>query len=115
MDRDPPLAGIAAYHCQQALEKLAKALLILAGIAFRKTHNIYELAGQVEPAFPELGLEVRALAWVTTWGFAYRYPQEEPEPPPAPDQVRETLTRIEAFRAKTATLVDASRKAAAKE
>ncbi len=31
------------FHCQQALEKILKALLSLHGIRFRKTHDLREL------------------------------------------------------------------------
>ena len=36
---DPPLPEIAAFHCQQAVEKLLKGFLVLAGINFRRTHE----------------------------------------------------------------------------
>jgi hypothetical protein len=35
----PSLIG-AAYHCQQAAEKLVKAVLVEASTAFPKTHDI---------------------------------------------------------------------------
>lgn len=40
----PSLSG-AAYHCQQAAGKLVKAVLVGAGIAFPKTHDIAALVG----------------------------------------------------------------------
>jgi hypothetical protein len=40
----PSLSG-AAYHCQQAAEKLTKALLVEAKIVFPKTHDIAALVG----------------------------------------------------------------------
>ena len=46
---EPMQAEVAAYHCQQAVEKVAKAFLVAAGVRFRKTHSIDELAGQVAP------------------------------------------------------------------
>ena len=44
----PSLAG-AAYHCQQAAEKLVKAVLVEARTAFSKTHDIGGHAGS-DPA-----------------------------------------------------------------
>jgi hypothetical protein len=41
---NPPALGEAAYHCQQAAEKLVKDLLVAAAVAFRKTHDIDERA-----------------------------------------------------------------------
>src|SRR5438874_76523 len=37
---DPPLRGVAAFHCQQALEKLLKGFLTLAGKRGGKTHSL---------------------------------------------------------------------------
>jgi HEPN domain-containing protein len=47
----PPWAATAAHLCQQAAEKLMKGLLTCAAVPFRKTHNLDELAGQVEDAY----------------------------------------------------------------
>ena len=35
-----PIPEAAAYHCQQAAEKLIKGLLVLARTPFRKTHDM---------------------------------------------------------------------------
>jgi HEPN domain-containing protein len=82
---DPPARGMAAYHCQQAAEKSVKGLLAAAGVAFRKTHDLDELADLVlspDPAVRQLLDTVRPL---TVWGFAYRYPTMEDTPEPVPD------------------------------
>jgi HEPN domain-containing protein len=82
---DPPARGMAAYHCQQAAEKSVKGLLAAAGMAFRKTHDLDELADLVptpDPAVRQLLDTVRPL---TVWGFAYRYPSMEDTPYPVPD------------------------------
>ena len=44
-----PRAGAAAYHLQQAAEKLLKAMLILSGRAFRRTHDLDDLVDQIAP------------------------------------------------------------------
>ena len=54
----PSLAG-AAYHCQQAAEKLVKAVLVDTRTAFSKTHDIGALVGLLPV------------------GVAYRYPAED--------------------------------------
>lgn len=51
---DPPSLGNAAYHCQQAAEKLMKGLLVASGISFRKVHDLDELASITVPLFPAL-------------------------------------------------------------
>jgi HEPN domain-containing protein len=73
----PPLPGIAAFHCQQAIEKSLKALLVLASAPVRKTHSLVELGDAVARQFPSLGALVRQAEPVTLWGVAYRYPAEE--------------------------------------
>jgi len=40
------LRGIAAFHCQQAVEKLLKGFLTLAGKRSRKTHSLAQLEGE---------------------------------------------------------------------
>ena len=44
--------------------------------------------------------ELTRLVWVTAWGFAHRYPQEEePEPQPTRDEIETVLAATEALRA----------------
>lgn len=50
----PQLHGVAAFHCQQAAEKLMKAALVAAARPVRKTHDLDVLAGEVTAACPEL-------------------------------------------------------------
>src|SRR3954451_18557993 len=93
----PPLLDIAAYHCQQALEKIAKGYLVLAGVPFRRTHSVDELAGQLAQIDPAIASEFTRLAWVTSWGFVYRYPEEEPQPPPSRDEIDAVLATVDAL------------------
>ena len=45
----PPLALPAAFHCQQAAEKLMKGFLVLAAQPFRRTHDMAELIDALAP------------------------------------------------------------------
>jgi HEPN domain len=54
LDARSSLRGVAAYHCQQAAEKLIKGLLVLAATPFRKTHDLDELSASVVPVYPDL-------------------------------------------------------------
>lgn len=54
LDADQPVPEVSAYLCQQATEKLVKALLVLADIPFPKTHDIEPLRDPAVTAFPEL-------------------------------------------------------------
>ena len=82
----PPALGVAAYHCQQAAEKLAKGLLVAAGVAFRKPHDIDELADLAASKYPECRDLLNTARPLTVWGVAYRYPAAEDIPEPIPDR-----------------------------
>jgi HEPN domain-containing protein len=89
------LLGIAAYHCQQAAEKVLKAALIIRGVPFRRTHDLDELATQLVGAWPAVGALAEPLRPLTSWGFAYRYPMEGiDEEPPERAEVEAALARI---------------------
>jgi HEPN domain-containing protein len=106
---NPPALGVAAYHCQQAAEKLAKGLLVAAAVAFRKTHDIDELADLVASNYPECRDLLHTIRPLTVWGIAYRYPAIEDIPEPVPDsaELHHTIGIIEqlAQRLHTATAV----------
>jgi HEPN domain-containing protein len=53
MSLNPPAYGVAAYHCQQAAEKLVKGLLVAASTPFRKTHDMDELADLAGSIYPD--------------------------------------------------------------
>ena len=42
---DDSLTAAACFHRQQAVEKLIKALLVLAGVPFARTHDVIQLSG----------------------------------------------------------------------
>jgi HEPN domain-containing protein len=93
---DPPAHGGAAYHCQQAAEKLLKGFLVLADIDFRRTHDLDTLADSALRHFPVLRRPLLTTigAW-TAWGVAYRYPAEDdPEPEPSTEELCEALDAI---------------------
>ena len=88
----PPALGVAGYHCQQAAGKLIKGLLVAASVAFRKTHDMDELADLVASSYPDCRDLLEAIRPLTVWGFAYRYPGTEDVAEPVPDEVE--LRRI---------------------
>lgn len=49
----PPLWEGAAYHCQQAAEKLLKAFLVRGYSDFGKTHDLQHLGNRVAELFPK--------------------------------------------------------------
>lgn len=97
---DPPLCGVASYHCQQAAEKLLKGFLVFANVHFRKTHDLEELAAAVVARFPSVEpLTLDIGAW-SVWNVAHRYPGETgPEPEASPEELQraiEVIVRLEA-------------------
>ena len=93
----PSLSG-AAYHCQQAAEKLVKAALAAASIEFPKTHDIAALVGLL-PANHRLKDRLMRLQALTPYGVAYRYPSEDDWDVPSAASIEEWQREIEAIRA----------------
>ena len=98
VDGDPPLVEPAAFHCQQAVEKILKALLVAVGISPPRIHDIDALVARAGPAFPELTNEVTAIPDLTSWYVLSRYPGFAEYHGPSADDVRSMLVRIESLR-----------------
>lgn len=113
LDARPPVLGVAAYHCQQAAEKLIKVLLVLAAIPFRKTHDLDELSHLAVPAYPDAKPLLAHLRVRTYWGFAFRYPMpgenEATQQPPTPEEIEETLRHLLDLRVRVAAATGAVR------
>jgi len=97
MATDPPLRAIAAFHCQQAVEKLLKGFLVLGATRFRKTHSLAQLGVAAAAIFPEIASIVGAVDDWTMWAGAYRYPspEESPEPEPDNEELQRALATID--------------------
>jgi HEPN domain-containing protein len=93
---DPPSRGGAAFHCQQAAEKLLKGFLVRDNIDFGRTHDLERLSTVAVGRFPAIAsLAAPIRAW-TAWSVAYRYPGEaDPEPEPTTQELGEALSLIE--------------------
>jgi HEPN domain-containing protein len=62
------------FHCQQAVEKAWKALLVWHSVPFRRTHDLRELGGDCAQLDGSLsGLAVRAED-LTPFAWDFRYP-----------------------------------------
>lgn len=64
---------IIGFHCQQAAEKMAKALLSDLGVRFRKTHEIGALMSLLAEAGHPLPAQFEDLDVLTPFGAIYRY------------------------------------------
>ena len=64
---------IIGFHCQQAAEKILKALLSDVGVRFRKTHEIGALMALLAEAGRALPDQFENLDALTPFGATYRY------------------------------------------
>jgi HEPN domain-containing protein len=104
LTRDPPLINPAAFHCQQAAEKILKALLVAAGAAPPRSHDMELLIEAAAPQYPTLGKEMQAFARLTEWLSASRYPDLGGGLGETPADVAEMLALVKAFGAKVRAL-----------
>lgn len=91
----PELLDNAAFHLQQAAEKILKAILAADGRRFRKIHKLGELAGWVVERHPELAAHVEGLDPYTSWVGAGRYDDTDAEVPITAETVTNLLHRCE--------------------
>jgi HEPN domain-containing protein len=64
---------IFGFHCQQAAEKMLKAVLSDMGVPFRKTHEIGHLIDLVLRQQIDLPEGLQELDLLTPFGAVYRY------------------------------------------
>lgn len=89
------LPEIAAYHCQQASEKLVEAVLINRGIEPAKSHDIDALVGRLPPADSIRSVR-EPLGRLPPYAVAFRYPGEDLDPsPPEPNDITDWITEID--------------------
>lgn len=101
---DPPLVDPAAFHCQQAVEKIIKALLVGAAARLPRSHDIEELAGKAAPYYPVLKPRMLSFGRLTEWLTASRYPDLGGGLGEEIGDVAEVLSAIKAFRHEVAAL-----------
>ena len=64
---------VVGFHCQQAAEKMLKALLSDLGVAFHKTHELGALMDALARSGAPLPGEFENLDMLTPFGAVYRY------------------------------------------
>jgi uncharacterized protein len=96
----PALRGVAAFHCQQAVEKLLKGFLVLAGKRSRKTHSLSDLGAMAAPHFPVIADLVAAAGDWSSWASDFRYPSENPPAEPDDEELHRALDVIDALAAR---------------
>lgn len=93
-----PEVDPAAFHCQQAAEKMAKAMLIAVREPPPRLHDIDELGRRVQAHFPALGATFVALGGITRWYVSARYPDAGGAPALSATDVRDVLERLRELR-----------------
>ena len=97
-----PVPAAAAYHCQQAAEKLVKAVLVSIGRNPPRIHSIVALVDAI-PADHPLRASLQPLERFTPYAAAFRYPGaalfDDPPDEPTVTDVASWLAEIEAVRA----------------
>lgn len=99
---DPPMRGAAAFHCQQALEKLLKGFLTLAGKRSGKTHSLEQLGVMAQARYPEIADFAAAAKDWSGCAVDYRYPSPRSRAKPLPEEaeLRRALAVIDALAAR---------------
>jgi HEPN domain-containing protein len=70
---------IVTFHCQQAVEKYVKAILVRHQVEFRKTHDIERLLHILRVVEPSITEELAGAKWLTPFGVDIRYRGDFPE------------------------------------
>jgi HEPN domain-containing protein len=88
---------VIGFHCQQAAEKILKALLSDLGARFRKTHNIRSLMKLLADSGCPLPAEFAGLEEFTPFAVAYRYEDYEADSSLDRDQARLKLRTLRSW------------------
>jgi HEPN domain-containing protein len=100
-EADEPVPDQAAYHVQQAAEKLTKAVLVAHKIRPGKGHKIEEFSPLIPTTFPHRGRFLQ-LQEFSKYTWAHRYPLEEGREPvaePSTAEVRDWIVEVEGLKA----------------
>ena len=74
LSTEPPPTDIAAFHAQQAVEKLLKAFLMSREIQFEKVHDVGLLLEQCAGCEREFAGLTKDVIPLSAYAVAFRYP-----------------------------------------
>jgi HEPN domain-containing protein len=97
LDSDKVSDEVIGFHCQQAAEKILKALLSALGVSFRKTHELGSLMDLLAGSGEPLPVEFENLDALTPFGAVYRYEDYDAEGPLDRRQVRASLCALRSW------------------
>lgn len=92
------MTNVAAFHTQQAAEKLLKALIAMAGIEPPRVHDLAELNDLAVSSTPEIGRVSEAIETITSWAVLTRYPTRGDTPPPTSGEIADVLSLVKQLR-----------------
>ncbi len=95
----------AAFHAQQAAEKLLKGFLTLHQVEFPKTHDINELLDLVATVDVVLAESLRGAHTLTKYGVDIRYPGDQPDV--SADEAKEAVEVAAEVRTKILPILEA--------
>jgi HEPN domain-containing protein len=72
----PPLCEIVCFHCQQAVEKYLKWVLVLHDIDYPKIHDLEELEKLCETISPEFSTIYEKCCLLSSVAVQSRYPSD---------------------------------------
>jgi len=86
---------IFGFHCQQAAEKLLKALLSCKQVRFGKTHDLVELIFLITKNLSPLPVDLMDLDTLNPFAVEYRYdPFPENDPPVDRKELRALVQKL---------------------
>ena len=88
---------VVGFHCQQAAEKMLKALLSDLGVAFHKTHELGALMDALARSGAPLPGEFENLDMLTPFGAVYRYDDYDGTEPLNRAETRKMLRSLRAW------------------
>lgn len=95
LDGHPPYLDTAVYHCQQAVEKALKALLIHHSIRFERTHDLTLLVQMAIGCEPTLAEWQDAAEALSPYSVRFRYLALIMEP--SYEDAQDALQQADAF------------------
>ena len=100
------MANVAAFHAQQAAEKLLKALISAASIEPPRVHDLAVLSDLATEARLDVQTLAEKIEGITSWAVLTRYPSHGDTAPPTIAEISEALMlvrRLRTFVAKAAS------------
>ncbi len=94
LEHDPPVPETAAFHCQQAVKKTLKALLVWMNVPFENVHSLTYLLDLGEVEFSDLTFLRERVEELAPYAVEIRYPGEILNI--SPDEAGEALDTAEA-------------------